>query len=439
MEVKVSVDGFPRLVCGVTDKTTCQDVVTVLAQALGQPGRYMLRESFKDFERCMAPDERPLETLKKYGEHAKEVQLTLLHSGPSFGDEMSRAKVGRHQPCPPLRRKEAGTKVWRRSGSLSLHRQSLPLSCLRRDTEQEHEDLKRPKRKSLTLMEEAWEWLESLGKTRVYSTSSDRDGGKKTDKKNRSFLSVTLSTENRQVRGHRNLKSDLDHQTSCCLGTQQTAKASKKTFSSSNNEDEVNHLREVIINQLGYIQDVQVQIAGLDSEILKLEQRAQVREDEQKLAKDENEQVRFWENELKAEEGFERDLQRQFLDMKVRVADCKVRLENKMHELDFCGALNVDSENKRSTDSPATENCHCLPFEKQLDVNINRKWTPRGNFNPPPPPPPPGQIKERRPTGPAELREWWSRWSATRSPKTNMKKTEIHRSELTIYLASTKV
>lgn len=35
MEVKVSVDGVPRVVCGVTEETTCQEVVIALAQALG--------------------------------------------------------------------------------------------------------------------------------------------------------------------------------------------------------------------------------------------------------------------------------------------------------------------------------------------------------------------------------------------------------------------
>lgn len=35
MEVKVLVDGLPRVVCGVTEETTCQDVVIALAQALG--------------------------------------------------------------------------------------------------------------------------------------------------------------------------------------------------------------------------------------------------------------------------------------------------------------------------------------------------------------------------------------------------------------------
>lgn len=36
MEVKVSVEGVPRVVCGVTEKTTCQEVVIALAQSLGE-------------------------------------------------------------------------------------------------------------------------------------------------------------------------------------------------------------------------------------------------------------------------------------------------------------------------------------------------------------------------------------------------------------------
>ncbi len=34
MEVRVSVDGISRVVCGVTEETTCQEVVIALAQAL---------------------------------------------------------------------------------------------------------------------------------------------------------------------------------------------------------------------------------------------------------------------------------------------------------------------------------------------------------------------------------------------------------------------
>lgn len=36
MELKVWVDGVQRIVCGVTEVTTCQEVVIALAQAIGE-------------------------------------------------------------------------------------------------------------------------------------------------------------------------------------------------------------------------------------------------------------------------------------------------------------------------------------------------------------------------------------------------------------------
>lgn len=36
MELKVWVDGVQRVVCGVTEATTCQEVVIALAQAIGR-------------------------------------------------------------------------------------------------------------------------------------------------------------------------------------------------------------------------------------------------------------------------------------------------------------------------------------------------------------------------------------------------------------------
>ncbi|XP_031421372.1 ras association domain-containing protein 8-like [Clupea harengus] len=82
MELKVSLDGIPRVVCGVTEQTTCQEVVISLAQALGRTGRYTLKEKFKEYERNVTPDERLLESLGKYGEQVREVQLTLHRNGP---------------------------------------------------------------------------------------------------------------------------------------------------------------------------------------------------------------------------------------------------------------------------------------------------------------------------------------------------------------------
>lgn len=453
-------------------------MVLALAQALGQPGRYTLREKFKDFERCMAPDEHLLETLERYGEQAREVQLTLLHNGPSVWDEMSRAKVGRYQPCPPLRRKDAGARVRRGSGSLSSHRRSLPpLSCLRQEAEQKQEDLKRPKRKSLTLMEEAWDWLESLGKGKVYSTACDKESSKRTDKRNRSSLDVSLTADKDnsgrssrgKARGQKNFKSDLDHQTSCCMGNQtrgKESKHSKKTqeakselYSSSctTTADERNSLRETIIRQLVCLQDLQVQITHIDRQIFELEekQRAQKAEVEacERIAEGEMEQIHFWENELKAEEGYEKDLQCQFLEMRAKAADCKAQLEeyrHKMQGLDFLVDSNVvpeDSEVVSKVDASAateissvfTEDEYLQPSDPHGDVNVNRKALPREDFNPPHALVHPSQIKERRPTGPTELREWWTRWSEAQSSQSQTRKKAIHRSELTIYLGSTKV
>ncbi|XP_044067139.1 ras association domain-containing protein 8 [Siniperca chuatsi] len=478
MEVKVLVDGIPRVVCGITEATTCQEVVIALAQALGQPGRYTLQEKFKDFERCMAPNECLLETLKKYSEQAREVQLTLLHNGPSVWDEMSRTKVGRYQPCPPLRRKDAGTRMRRGSGSLSLHRQSLPpLSCLGQEAEQQKEELKTPKRKSLTLMEEAWEWLESLGKGKVYSTACDKESSKRTDKRNRTSLDVPLTVEKEnsgqssrsKFRGQKSLKSDLDHQTSCCMGSQtkgKESKHSKKTqeaksdyLSSSGcatTEDEKNSLRETIICQLSRLQDIQVQIARTDKQIFELEDRQRAKkaeqEAQQRMVEEEMEQIKFWENELKTEEGYEKDLQCQFLEMRVKAVECKAKLEEykrKMQGLDFFATQNVQEDSEMVSkvganaateiSAVSTRNLNLQQSDPVGNVNINRKFLPREDLSPPHALVPPNQIKERRPTGPTELREWWKRWSEAQSPPTQTKKKVIHRSELTIYLGSTKV
>lgn len=460
------------MVCGLTEDTTCQQVVIALAQALGQPGRYMLREKFKDFERYMMPNECLLETLEKYGEQVKEVQLTLIHNGPSVWDEMSRAKVGRYQPCPPLRRKDVATKMRRSSGSLSLHRQSLPpLNCLREEMEQQKEDVKRPKRKSLTLMEDAWEWLESLGKGKVYSTAGDKESTKKTDKRNRMSLDVSLtvckdnSGRSSKVRGQKTLSSELDHQTSCCLGSQTREKESKhskksqeikaidqSSSSTAQTEDEKNRLSKTIAQQLSCLHDLHIQIARVDQQIFELEQRQKVRKTEeeaqQRAVEEELEQIKFWENELKAEEGYEQELQRQFLEMRAKAVDCKAKLEDYRCKIEGFGFQNAPQEDSEKKSSPNTV-CHVstvctLDLNQQQshphpDVNINRKLLPRVDGSPPHALVTPSQIKERRPTGPTELREWWTRWSEGQSSKSQNKNKVLHRSELTIYLASTKV
>ncbi|XP_014226989.1 ras association domain-containing protein 8 isoform X2 [Trichogramma pretiosum] len=82
MELKVWVEGIQRIVCGVTETTTCQDVVYALAHATAQTGKFTLIEKWRTNERLLAPYENPLKILMKWGEYAPEVQLVLRKSTP---------------------------------------------------------------------------------------------------------------------------------------------------------------------------------------------------------------------------------------------------------------------------------------------------------------------------------------------------------------------
>ncbi|XP_020280431.1 ras association domain-containing protein 8 isoform X2 [Pseudomyrmex gracilis] len=82
MELKVWVEDIQRIVCGVTENTTCQDVVYALAHATAQTGRFTLVERWRNNERLLAPYENPLKILMKWGEYASEVQLILRRSTP---------------------------------------------------------------------------------------------------------------------------------------------------------------------------------------------------------------------------------------------------------------------------------------------------------------------------------------------------------------------
>lgn len=81
MELKVWVEGIQRVVCGVTESTTCQvscavtnfkeiifvittvesqDVVYALAHATGKTGRFTLIERWRNNERLLAPQDHPV-------------------------------------------------------------------------------------------------------------------------------------------------------------------------------------------------------------------------------------------------------------------------------------------------------------------------------------------------------------------------------------------
>ncbi|XP_066467031.1 ras association domain-containing protein 7 isoform X2 [Tiliqua scincoides] len=89
MELKVWVDGVQRVVCGVSDQTTCQEVVIALARAIGQTGRYVLIQRLREKERQLLPHECPVESLSKCGQYANDVQFILQRTGPSLTERPS--------------------------------------------------------------------------------------------------------------------------------------------------------------------------------------------------------------------------------------------------------------------------------------------------------------------------------------------------------------
>ncbi|XP_061578132.1 ras association domain-containing protein 8 [Cololabis saira] len=132
MELKVWVDGVQRVVCGVTEATTCQEVVIALAQAIGRTGRYTLVEKWRDTERHLAPHESPVASLNTWGQYAGDVQLILHRTGPSLTERPP-------SEGPPLRVPERG-----------LHRQSLPPLAKLRHPHDHSLHRREPRRKSLT-------------------------------------------------------------------------------------------------------------------------------------------------------------------------------------------------------------------------------------------------------------------------------------------------
>ncbi|XP_043247298.1 ras association domain-containing protein 8-like [Amphibalanus amphitrite] len=106
MELKVWVDGIQRIVCGVTEATSCQDVVYALAHATGRTGRFTLIERWRNNERLLAPQENPVKVLMKWGEYSSDVQFILLRSpleakSPSRARRSGRSSRGPSEPSPP--------------------------------------------------------------------------------------------------------------------------------------------------------------------------------------------------------------------------------------------------------------------------------------------------------------------------------------------------
>ncbi|KAG7265518.1 hypothetical protein CRUP_006662 [Coryphaenoides rupestris] len=102
MELKVWVDGVVRVVCGLSEDTSCQDVVIALAQAIGfgvslvslvcgHCGDWCSFQRLRDSERQLLATDRPLESLAKLGQLGNEVQFFLRRTGPSSDGPASAA------------------------------------------------------------------------------------------------------------------------------------------------------------------------------------------------------------------------------------------------------------------------------------------------------------------------------------------------------------
>ncbi|XP_054974229.1 ras association domain-containing protein 8 [Sorex araneus] len=190
MELKVWVDGVQRIVCGVTEVTTCQEVVIALAQAIGRTGRYTLIEKWRDTERHLAPHENPVISLNKWGQYASDVQLILRRTGPSLSERPT---------------SDSGARAPERT----LHRQSLPPLAKLRPPADKALRRREPKRKSLTFTGGAKGLMDIFGKGREAEAKQKAPGGRRATAEELRKL-VRLQTEKLQAIERELESSDLE-------------------------------------------------------------------------------------------------------------------------------------------------------------------------------------------------------------------------------------
>lgn len=286
MELKVWVDGVQRVVCGVNEKTTCQEVVIALAQAMGRTGRYILKEKWRDVERHLTPDEKLLPSLSKWGQQAKDVQLILNRTGPSLG----------LRPAPE---KAQGPER-------NIHRQSLPTLAQLWNKNDRRSHLKEAKRKSLNFAEGAREWLESFGKGKEAKANiNDAETGKEASgvaQSPREDLNQLLHDQKEKLQS---LQAELE-----------------------STEAEIRHLAE----EDGH-PEVNKQIINLQDLV--------------STKNTEAEEVEFWENELKAEQLHGEELKEQMEEVRMKLAECEEKLRHCLLEAQVLEAGTQAAQSQR--------------------------------------------------------------------------------------------
>ncbi|XP_067913744.1 ras association domain-containing protein 8-like [Heterodontus francisci] len=301
MELKVWVDGVQRVVCGVNEKTTCQEVVIALAQAMGRTGRYTLKEKWKDVERHLTPDEKLLPSLSKWGQQAKDVQLILNRTGPSVS-------------LRPVSDKLRGPER-------NIHRQSLPPLAKLWNKSDKNSHLKEAKRKSLNFAEGAREWLESFGRSKE---------GKAKIK--------DAEPEKKAASSDQHPGEDLNQ----LLHLQQEKLKSLQVELEST---------EIEIKQLG--EDGQ---SNDSVEIIRLQELISKRSAEA-------EEVEFWENELKAEQLHGGELSEQLEEMREKLEECEEKLRECILKVQILEA-NTEMARSQGEWQKA-KSCHCIRIKVQ--------------------------------------------------------------------------
>ncbi|TDG96725.1 hypothetical protein EPR50_G00231720 [Perca flavescens] len=280
MELKVWVDGVQRIVCGVTEFTTCQEVVIALAQAIGRTGRYTLIEKWRETERHLAPHENPVVSLNKWGQYASDVQLILQRTGPSVSERPT-------------------FDVQARVPERGFYRQSLPpLAKLRPSGTDRSLKRKEPKRKSLTFTGGAKGLREIFGKSRDAEAKQPQQRGVSLNLSRVGGVGVTSvpGSPARELSRLVQLQRDkLQALESRLLGC------------------------EAELQDWDEATDMADEGENLEGELLLLEQ--QVRRNDAEMEEEE-----FWQNELQIEHESERHLRQQLVELQGRVRDSEAKL-----------------------------------------------------------------------------------------------------------------
>ncbi|XP_023991788.1 ras association domain-containing protein 8 isoform X1 [Salvelinus sp. IW2-2015] len=303
MELKVWVDGVQRIVCGVTELTTCQEVVIALAQAIGRTGRYTLIERWRETERHLAPHENPVVSLNMWGQYASDVQLVLQRTGPSLSE--------RPNSDGTFRVPERG-----------LYRQSLPpLAKLRPSANDRSLKRREPKRKSLTFTAGVKGLRDIFGKGRDAEAKQQQ----RALNQGRGVVSVPLSPARELVRLVQLQKDKLQLLESRLQGCE----AELHGWESGDG---------------GVCVEGQGGVGVLEEELARLEQ--QLRRNEVEMSEEE-----FWQNELQIEQESERQLREQFQELIGRVRECEARLGEYLTRIQGMEAdLEQETEQSRQAD-----------------------------------------------------------------------------------------